>query len=106
MPNINENTSDKIVNKGSDLMNEATMTAATTQMPVITCGVNRRINLGNYEHLDIFSGLSLPLDTELTQDLLEKVTNKIAEGMNIVSRETNERFQMITEAQTGGRPKG
>jgi len=103
MPNINESTSDKIVNKGVDLMDQATMSAATTQVPVITCGVNRRINLGNYEHLDIFSGLALPLDTEMTEDLLSKITDKIAEGMTIVSRETNERFQMITEAQSNGR---
>jgi len=104
MPNINESTTDKITNKGPDLMNESTMTASITNLPVVTCGVNRRVNLGNYEHLDIFAGLALPIDLVLTDEILEKISTRIAETMNVVSRETNERFKMITEAQGGGRP--
>lgn len=100
MPKLNESPVDQ--NK-SPL--ETTIYAV---YPSIVCGVSRKVNTGNFENVDIFSAISIPVIAEgITKDpeILAAAAQAAAElGFAIVSSETGERYQMIKELQKGGRP--
>lgn len=70
--------------------------------PVFICGVNRRVNLGNWEHLDIYGGIAIPMPNATLENVeaLKEMAMYAAEiGFNISSAETGQRYTMIKEAQ-------
>lgn len=72
--------------------------------PVFICGVNRKINIGNFENIDVYAGITLPLgdvsldDKQALQDAIEAAA---AYGFSLVSKETGERYSLIKESQQG-----
>lgn len=72
--------------------------------PVVFCGVNRKVNIGNFENLDVYSAIAVPVlefphdDPEAFKEAVEKA-NEI--GFSIVSRETGQRYNHIKELQGG-----
>lgn len=72
--------------------------------PVFICGVNRKVNIGNFENVDVYAAISLPLSNLSLDDkeaLSEAVKEAAAYGFGLVSRETGERYQLIKETQQG-----
>lgn len=72
--------------------------------PVFFCGVNRKINIGNFENIDVYAGISIPLtdiDPSDREALSEAVKQAAADGFGIVSRETGERYSTIKDSQQG-----
>jgi len=88
---------EKVVNTLSDQLNISTN-------PVFICGVNRKINIGNFENIDVYAGITLPLhgvsldDREALQSAVEEAA---AYGFGLVSKETGERYLLIKESQQG-----
>jgi len=72
--------------------------------PVFICGVNRKINIGNFENIDVYAGITLPLSDVSLDDkeaLQAAVEEAAAYGFGIVSKETGERYLLIKESQQG-----
>ena len=70
--------------------------------PVFICGVNRKINIGNFENIDVYAGISIPLSGVSFLDktaLTAMVEEAAAYGFNVVSKETGERYSLIKESQ-------
>ena len=83
-----------------------TPTIAVTPMVMITCGVNRKVNTGNYENIDLYTAITLPLPDVGVHDMdaLREMVKLGAEiGFGLASRETGERQILIKEAQRAGR---
>lgn len=72
--------------------------------PVFICGVNRKINIGNFENIDVYAGITLPLgDVSLDnkEDLRNAIEEAAAYGFSLVSKETGDRYLLIKESQQG-----
>jgi hypothetical protein len=72
--------------------------------PVFICGVNRKINIGNFENIDVYAGITLPLPGASIEDkeaLTQMLEEAAAYGFSLVSKETGERYQLIKESQHG-----
>ena len=70
--------------------------------PIFICGVNRKINIGNFENVDVYAGITIPLDGVDPLDreaFSEAVKDAAAYGFSLVSKETGERYTLIKEAQ-------
>ena len=70
--------------------------------PIFICGVNRKINIGNFENVDVYAGITIPLDgiDPLDREAFsEAVKDAAAYGFSLVSKETGERYTLIKEAQ-------
>jgi hypothetical protein len=70
--------------------------------PIFICGVNRKINIGNFENVDVYAGITIPLDGIDPMDreaFSEAVKDAAAYGFSLVSKETGERYTLIKEAQ-------
>jgi hypothetical protein len=77
---------------------------AISTVPVFICGVNRKINIGNYENIDVYAGIALPIDGVSLSDkatLADAIQEAAAYGFSLVSKETGERYHLIKEAQAG-----
>jgi hypothetical protein len=105
MPKISksafEQSTDSPIDQVVNLMSQE-ITVSTN--PVFICGVNRKINIGNFENIDVYAGITIPLTDidPLDRDALaEAVKSAAADGFSIVSRETGERYSMIKESQQG-----
>jgi hypothetical protein len=72
--------------------------------PVFICGVNRKINIGNFENIDVYAGVTIPLADVNPSDreaLAEAVKQAAMDGFSMVSRETGERYTIIKDSQQG-----
>lgn len=82
---------------------------ASSFAPVMICGVNRKVNIGNFENIDVYSGVSVPVQYDVnSNDYLEfkKACEEAAKiGYAIASKETLDRYTLIKNAQGGGRPQ-
>lgn len=98
MGKINPETPDESVNQ----MAEASL---HINYPNLVCGVSRKINIGNYENIDVFASISIPV-LEIPHEDLEAFKEAVAEaaqvGFSIASMETGERYHKIKELQSGG----
>lgn len=82
---------------------ESTALDLDGEAPVVQCAVNRRINLGNYEHLDLLASLKVPVGCDI-EEWRDRISVTIAEVFNMVSQETHQRYQAIKDSQNDGRP--
>jgi hypothetical protein len=77
---------------------------AITTSPVLICGVNRKINIGNFENIDVYAGIALPLEGLSFDDktkLTEIVQDAAVYAFGLVSKETGDRYALIKESQSG-----
>lgn len=75
-------------------------------MVMMTCGVNRKINTGNYENVDIYASITLPVAGASLSDLeslRELVANAAEQGFAMASTEVNDRVRVIKDALREGR---
>jgi|SRR4051812_41467711 hypothetical protein len=75
-------------------------------VPQFFAGVGRKANVGNFETIDVYSAIAIPMGVtigELNQESLELISARAAEiGFGIASAETFERYSLIKELQRGG----
>lgn len=88
----------------ADTVREVLGSIAITTQPVVIMGVNRKVNIGNFENIDVYMGLALPLpgvsvdDMELLTAVVERV---VEEGMKLAAGETFKRYDAIKEMANG-----
>jgi hypothetical protein len=103
MPKISRNAHEET--NGSPIDQVVSNMAAEISLssdPIFICGVNRKINIGNFENVDVYAGITIPLLNVNPQDkeaLNEAVKEAAAYGFSLVSRETGERYTLIKESQ-------
>lgn len=103
MPKISRNAHEET--NGSPIDQVVSNMAAEISLssdPIFICGVNRKINIGNFENVDVYAGITIPLLNINPQDkeaLNEAVKEAAAYGFSLVSRETGERYTLIKESQ-------
>lgn len=72
-------------------------------------GVSRKANVGNYETIDVYSGIGIPVglldeSKSLNEETLRTIASEAADiGFSIVSAETWERYSLIKNMQDGSK---
>ena len=68
-------------------------------MPVVVTGINRKINIGNYETIDVYHGLLMPVaeaaNVSDMDELKEIIARISAEAFAANAKEVNERYNTI-----------
>lgn len=78
---------------------------SVTTTPVLIVGVNRKVNIGNFENIDLYFGAALPLPGTSVEnmDQLEEALERIAErAYKIAAVETGRRYDSIKDMATKG----
>ena len=105
MPKINKTAQEQSTDSPIDqVVNLMAQEISISTNPVFICGVNRKINIGNFENIDVYAGVTIPLvdvDPSDREALAEAVRNAASDGFAIVSRETGERYNIIKDSQQG-----
>lgn len=102
MPKINESIVEQSVNPVMDDVVSTHQRLIVTTDPVLTVAVGRKVNIGNFENVDIMACLTVPMsgvDPKNSQDFSEAIKEAAAEAFSLVSRETGERYQLIKDSQ-------
>lgn len=100
MPNLKKNANEQNNDGLGEKVTEFLPNVVLTTNPVVICGVNRRVGLAHYEHIDIYAGVAIPVEEGLDGAALnEAIANAAKYGFEIVSSETYERYKLLTEAQ-------
>ena len=102
MPKITESITEQSVNPVMDSVLATHQRVVVTTEPILTVAVGRKVNIGNFENVDIMACLTVPMVGVSPLDSIN-FTNAIkeaaAEAFSHVSRETGERYQLIKESQ-------
>lgn len=104
MPKFNPDTTEQAVNKQETTYLEALK--GVIPYPIMICGVNRKINTGNFENIDVFSGIGIPImefpheDLEVFKEAAEAAADL---GFSITSKTTGDRYNQLKELQSGGK---
>lgn len=100
MPKINPDPNDENVPKLATHAQGIVPSGA-----VVITGVGRKVNTGNYENIDLYAGVTIPLS--VLPDDLDKFKEAVAAacelGFLLASQETGSRYNLIKEMQAGGR---
>lgn len=76
--------------------NQLTQAGHMTVEPMVVCGVNRKVNIGNYENIDVYVGVSLPISSiGESDDIREAVKEAARVGIEMASEETFSRYEAI-----------
>lgn len=105
MPKLNKSAQEQSTDSPLDqVVNLLSNEIALTSAPIVICGVNRKINIGNFENIDVYAGVTIPLHG-LSYEDKDKLTLAIEEavsyGFSLASKETGERYMLIKESQQG-----
>lgn len=105
MPSIKKTAEEQDNSPIADTIEQALSQVTITTQPVLICGVNRKINIGNFENVDVYAGLALPLgeglglgDREALQEALHEAARV---GFELCSGETGARYRLIKGMQEG-----
>jgi hypothetical protein len=104
MPKISKNAFEQSTNSPISEAVSSNPSIAISANPVFVCGVNRKVNIGNFENIDIYAGISLPLNNVSIEDkeaLANAIEEAAAYGFALVSKETGDRYSLIKDAQQG-----
>lgn len=105
MPKINRSAQEESLGSPIEqVVNLVSGEISVSSSPVFICGVNRKVNIGNFENIDIYAGITIPLagvDPGDKEALNEAVKEAAAYGFSLVSKETGERYMLIKEGQQG-----
>jgi len=102
MPKINESIVEQSVNPVMDAVISTHQRVVVTTEPVLTVAVGRKVNIGNFENVDIMACLTVPMtgvDPSNGEDFSNAIKEAASEAFSLVSRETGERYQLIKESQ-------
>jgi len=105
MPKINASTQEESLGSPIEkIVNTMAGQISVSTSPVFICGVNRKVNIGNFENVDIYAGITIPLEGVDPTDrvaLAEAIKDAAAYGFSVVSKETGERYMLIKDSQQG-----
>lgn len=105
MPKINRTAQEQSSELNIEqVVNTLSNDLAVSSSPIFICGVNRKINIGNFENIDVYAGVTLPLQGVSLEDkdaLAKAIEDAAAYGFSLVSKETGERYQLIKQSQQG-----
>lgn len=104
MPKISQNAFEQSTGSPISEAVSSNPSMAISSTPVLVCGVNRKVNIGNFENIDIYAGISLPLNNVSMEDkeaLAKAIEEAAAYGFSLVSKETGDRYSLIKDAQQG-----
>jgi len=102
MPKINESIVEQSMNPVMDSVISTHQRVVVTTEPVLTVAVGRKVNIGNFENVDIMACLTVPMngvDPSNSEDFSNAIKEAASEAFSLVSRETGERYQLIKESQ-------
>lgn len=93
---ISENVNDK------DLAENLQQTyGIVIKDPAVIVGVQRKVNIGNFENIDVHMGLILPtkdFEIGISEERLVEILDNVAQvGFNIVSTNTNVRYKILSD---------
>lgn len=77
---------------------------ATSPVPVVICGVGRKVNIGNFETVDVYAGITIPLTwlpDIASMDIQTAIENGMHLGFSAVSQEATARYNLIKNSQKG-----
>jgi hypothetical protein len=105
MPKISpDNLPEKVTGVAGTVENMLANLVITTN-PVVITGVNRKTNIGNFENIDLFLAIAIPMTTEASledPEAFEAAITRAAEvGFGAASRETWNRYEIIKASQEG-----
>lgn len=103
MANQSRNTTDDESPIAETIERVVSQISVTTD-PVVIVGVNRKVNIGNYENIDVYTGLALPVpgaSVERMEELRGLVELIADEGIKIAAGETYKRYAAIKELASG-----
>lgn len=101
MTKLNSNASDKVLTNPGAAIEQLLPNLAITTKPVVITAVQRKVNIGNFETIDVYVGVALPVDIDsmLDQEALETALSATATiGIGIASKETADRYKVIKES--------
>lgn len=103
MPKITKNAHEETSGLSVDqIVSSTAAEISISSSPIFICGVNRKINIGNFENVDIYAGITIPLvgvDPQDRDALNLAVQEAAAYGFSLISRETGDRYNLIKESQ-------
>lgn len=102
MPKITESITEQSVNPIMDSVLTTHQKVIVTTEPVLTVAVGRKVNIGNFENVDIMACLTVPMvgvNPANSEDFSNAIRDAAAEAFSHVSRETGERYQLIKDSQ-------
>lgn len=105
MPKINRSAQEESI--GSPIEQAVNLVSgqiSVSSTPVLICGVNRKVNIGNFENIDVYAGITIPLeglDVSDREAFAEAVRDAATYGFSLVSKETGERYALIKDGQQG-----
>lgn len=107
MPKITKTAMEQSIDSPLDqvVTNLTNEILSTSPSPIFICGVNRKINIGNFENIDVYAGITLPLNgvsLEDKEELQQAIHDAAAYAFSLMSKETGERYILIKESQQGG----
>jgi len=90
---IDKTEEDSLTGRLADVLANVSLTTE----PVVVCGVQRKANLGNFETLDVYCAVVLPVSVKDSMDdvLRQAIAETTEIGFDIASRETGIRYQLI-----------
>jgi hypothetical protein len=106
MPNISKNAFEQTTDSPLDqvVTNLTSEILSTSSNPIFICGVNRKINIGNYENIDVYAGITLPLQGVSLEDrtaLEAAIKDAATYAFSLMAQETGERYLLIKNSQQG-----
>ena len=78
---------------------------SVTTQPVVICGVNRKANIGNFETIDCYSAVAIPVGEVASDDidtLVQAVRDAADIGFTLTSSATFERYKLIKDSLAAG----
>lgn len=104
MPKVPAERPEESIRPFGDFSIEELKKHASLSMPTFIAGVNRKVNTGNFENVDVFSGITIPilaLPQEDEEEFMQAVTAAAELGFYLASKETGDRYVRIKDMQEG-----
>lgn len=102
MPKITESITEQSIDPVMDAIISNHQKVVVTTEPVLTVAVGRKVNIGNFENVDIMACLTVPMsgvDPSNREEFSNAIKEAAAEAFSLVSKETGERYQLIKDSQ-------
>ena len=62
MPKVSQNAHEQSIDSPiNQVVNLMAQEVTISTNPVFICGVNRKVNIGNFENIDVYAGVTIPL---------------------------------------------